>query len=116
MRYCGTARRTVKEPGRKWYIWIPVYYSEAAHRYHRILPGFLLPYKHYTVNTIKASEDDHQDLDLYDLPSDSSRIRWHSWLISKAVPVSLHPLISYICDPLQTYRFPHLWPLRHRRL
>lgn len=114
MKQCGTARRTVKEPDRKWYIWVPVYFSEAAHRFHRILPDFLLPYKHYTANTIKASEEDHQDLDLYDLPSDSSRERWHSWLRSQRYPVSLHAVISYICNISLPYRFIYLWPCRLR--
>ena len=110
MKQCGTARRIVKEPEKQWFIWVPVYYSEAAHRFHRVLPDFLLPYKHYTANTIKAAHENHQDLDLCDRPSDSSRIRWNQWLLSLCPPVSLHYMISYVLDSSQLYRFMFLWP------
>lgn len=75
-RQVGTVRRIVREPDRIHFIWIPVIRCEEDGRYHRVLPDFLLPFKHYTVNTISAAVNDNADLDLYDLPSDSSRIRW----------------------------------------
>lgn len=116
MEKCGTVKRVVKEPGMKWYIWVPVYFSKATGRYYRVLPDFLLPYKHYTANTVKAAQENHQDLDLYDLPSDSSRLRWQRWLLSLHAPASLHYIISYILDPSQLYRFMFLWPHRQTTL
>ena len=72
----GTVRRIVKEPDNSYYLLIPVYYSKSENRYHRVLPDMLLPFMHYTVETIVRSLNNDQDLDLHDLPSDSSRIRW----------------------------------------
>lgn len=80
MKKSGSAKRIFKEPDRSFFIWIPVFYSEDTHSYHRALPSFLVPYKHYTVNVIAAADAGHQDLDLYDLPSDSSRLRWKKCL------------------------------------
>ena len=113
MKQSGTARRIVREPDRHLFIWIPVYRSEATGRYHRVLPDFLIPYKHYTTNVVKASEEDDINLDYYSLPSDSSRIRWHSWLLTLD-PASL--LVSYISHFNHPYRYAFLWPLRSRRL
>ena len=76
MRPSGTARRIVKEPDHSYWLWIPVYYSESENRYHRVLPNFLVKFKHYTIQTITEAANDDQDLDQYDLPSDSSRKRW----------------------------------------
>lgn len=76
MRPSGTARRIVKEPDASYWLWIPVYYSESEDRYHRVLPSFLVKFKQYTIQTITDAANDEQDLDLYDLPSDSSRKRW----------------------------------------
>lgn len=72
----GTAKRIVREPDYTYFLLIPVCYSPSENRYHRVLPDYLLPYKHYTLNTILRAVNDDQDLDLYDLPSDSSRSRW----------------------------------------
>ena len=113
MKQSGTARRIIREPDKTYYIWIPVYYSVYADRYHRVLPDFVIPFKHYISNVIKASEENHPDLDYYDLPSDSSRIRWHSWLTALD-PSSL--LVSYINDFTQPYRYHFLWPLNSKRL
>jgi hypothetical protein len=95
MRQCGTARRIVREPDHTFFIWIPVFYSPAADRYHRVLPDFLLPFKHYITNVLYASAHNPEDLDPYDLPSDSSRTRWCALDISS---------LLVKC----TYRF--LWP------
>ncbi len=113
MKICGTARRIVREPGHSFTLWILIAYSEAAKRYHRILPDFLVPNKHYTVNTIKASEEGNEDLDLFDCPSDSTRIRWHRWLSSLTVRSLLY-IKSYITDHFTDYRFPSLWSLSLR--
>ena len=113
MKQSGTARRIIREPDKTSYIWIPVYYSEESGRYHRVLPEFVIPFKHYILNVIKASEENDPDLDLSDLPSDSSRIRWHSWLLALD-PSS--PLVSYINNFAQSYRYPFLWPLNSKRL
>lgn len=76
MKKSGTARRIVKKADNKFILHIPVYYCESEDRYHRILPNFLVKFKHYTVETIAQAINDDQDLDLADLPSDSSRKRW----------------------------------------
>ena len=113
MKQTGTARRIVREPDRSYFIWIPVYRSKATGRYHRVLPDFLIPYKHYTTIVVKASEEDDVDLDYYSLPSDSSRARWHSWLLALD-PASL--LVSYINNFRHPYMFAFLWSPRSRRL
>lgn len=82
----GTAKRLVKEPDYTYYLIIPVVYSKSENRYHRVLPDFLIPYKHYTTNTINRASDEDQDLDLYDFPSDSSRLRWIKLLKKKSDP------------------------------
>ena len=79
MRFCGTARRCVKTPKGSYWIWIPVAVSSNG-RHHRVLPDFLVPYKHYTVQTIESALDNDLDLDRYSLPSDSSVYRWNKWL------------------------------------
>ena len=80
MVYAGTARRIVKMPDLVYFLWILVYYSPSSGKYHRLLPDFLAPYKHYTVPTIDASASDDPDIDAYDKPSDSSRSRWKKWI------------------------------------
>lgn len=82
----GTVKRIVKEADRTYFLLIPVCYSPSENRYHRILPNFLVPYKHYTVETIKQAVNDDQDLDLHDLPSDSSRIRWKKLIDRRSEP------------------------------
>ena len=79
MRFCGTARRCVKTPKGSYWIWIPVAVSSNG-RHHRVLPDFLVPYKHYSVQTIESALDNDLDLDRYSLPSDSSVYRWNKWL------------------------------------
>ena len=79
MRFCGTARRCVKTPKGSYWIWIPVAVSSNG-RHHRVLPDFLVPYKHYSVQTIESALDNDLDLDLYSFPSDSSVSRWNKWL------------------------------------
>ena len=79
MRFCGTARRCVKTPKGSYWIWIPVAVSSNG-RHHRVLPDFLVPYKHYSVQTIESALDNDLDLDRYSLPSDSSVSRWNKWL------------------------------------
>ena len=54
MKQSGTARRIIRDPDKTYYIWIPVYYSEEAHRYHRVLPDFVIPFKQYVSNVIRA--------------------------------------------------------------
>ena len=75
----GTARRCVKTPTGSYWLWIPIAVS-ANGRYHRVLPAFLLPYKHYSVQSIESALDWDQVLDSYPLPSDSSVYRWNRWL------------------------------------
>lgn len=76
LRRVGKARRIVREPDHTYCLLIPVCYSESEDKYHRVLPDFLVPYKHYSLSAICRAVNDDQDLDLYDFPSDSSRIRW----------------------------------------
>ena len=113
MKQSGTARRIIRDPDKTYYIWIPVYYSEEAHRYHRVLPDFVIPFKQYVSNVIRASVNNDPDLDLYNLPSDSSRIRWNSWIHSLD-PTSLPD--SYILNSCCPYKYPFLWPLNSKRL
>lgn len=61
---------------KKTWIWIPVYYSESEHRYHRVLPDKLVKYKHYCILTITTAVNHDDDLDQYSFPSDSSIKRW----------------------------------------
>ena len=76
LKRVGTVRRIVREPDHTYFLLIPVCYSESEDKYHRVLPDFLRPYKHYNLSTICRAVNDDQDLDLYDLPSGSSRTRW----------------------------------------
>ena len=81
MKLAGTARRIVKSGTDIFYIWIPVY-IDSYHKYHRALPNFLLPYKHYTIETIMKAIHNDPDIDLFDLPCDSTIIRWKTKLSS----------------------------------
>ena len=87
MVWVGTVKRIVRKPDQYYWLWIPIFYSESEKRYHRVLPAFLAAFKHYTVKTITDAVNDDQELDQYDLPSDSSRIRWKD-----LVPGLLHRL------------------------
>lgn len=93
----GTARRIVREADRFFYVWIPVYKGVS---YHRVLPSFLIPYKQYTADVIYAALSDDQDLDLFDLPADSTRSRWKNAfqdpdsLLFQTTSVSLFSFIS----------------------
>jgi hypothetical protein len=69
-------RRIVRIPDHTEFLWIPVYYSRSENRYHRALPEFLLPFKHYWVTAITDGANDDQFLDQFSLPSDSSCSRW----------------------------------------
>ena len=81
MKLAGTARRIVKAGTDTFYIWIPVY-IDSDHKYHRALPNFLLPYKHYKLDTIKMAIRNDPDIDLFDLPCDSTIMRWKSKMSS----------------------------------
>ena len=81
MKLAGTARRIVKSEKDTFYIWIPVY-IDSNHKYHRALPNFLLPYKHYILETIKMAIRNDPDIDLFDLPCDSTIMRWKTKLSS----------------------------------
>jgi hypothetical protein len=85
MKYVGTAKRIVRKPDLSYWLWIPIYFSESDNTYHRILPDFLVPFKQYIAQTITDAANDNVDLDLYSLPSDSSRIRWKK-LLYKLLP------------------------------
>ena len=74
MKLAGTARRIVKSGTDIFYIWIPVY-IDSYHKYHRALPNFLLPYKHYTIETIMKAIHNDPDIDLFDL--ETSLLYWH---------------------------------------
>ena len=76
MKQCGTARRIVREPDHTFYIWILVYYCETTGKYHRVLPDFLIGFVHHSVYTVLAAIEKNEDLDLYDYPSDITRMRW----------------------------------------
>ena len=104
MKKAGTARRIVREADETYFIWIHIYYDEVSGKYHRALPEFLLPFKHYIREVIRAAVNDHPDLDLYDYPSDSTRIRW------KSVP-GLLSLNCHLWDPGFTHK-----PNQSRRL
>lgn len=91
----STVKRIVKEPDHTYYIWIPVYYSEQTNRYHRVLPDFLLPYKHYTAVTVQTAMTDGVDLDYYSYPSDSTRYRWKRWWRHKILDMIY--VLKYLC-------------------
>ena len=76
MKIVGYVKRIFRIPDEICFIRIPVYYSESEDKYHRGLPDFLVPFKHYKVETLTAAVNDDQDLDQYSFPSDSSRSRW----------------------------------------
>lgn len=108
MKQCGTARRIFREPEKTYYVWIPVYFSPETGRHHRVLPDFIVPFKHFISNVIKASVHNDHHIDKCSFPSDSTRIRWNEWIRSLD-PASL--LASYILRPHTPYRFQNLWPL-----
>lgn len=77
MKFICYVKRYAKLQDRKTIILlIPVYYSEATNRYHRCLPDFLLPYKHYVTPIILLALNHPVSLDEFSFPSDSSRFRW----------------------------------------
>jgi len=90
--------RIVKEPDRIWKIRIPVYRNVKMNCYHRGLPSFLLPYKHYTVQTIQTAIDHETVLDCFSLPCDSSRLAWRDWYESIKLHLDkrLNQLESYV--------------------
>lgn len=109
MNLAGTARRIVKSGTDTFYIWIPVY-IDSDHKYHRTLPNFLLPYKHYKLDTIKMVIRNNPDIDLFDLPCDSTIIRWKSKLSSLfnlgTSLLSWNPLHSYHLSSLVQITLP----------
>lgn len=72
----GTVRRVMKVPDHKRWIWLPVIRLCNEGSYHRVLPDCLIKFKHYSAKTIARSLNEDADLDLHDLPSDSTRERW----------------------------------------
>lgn len=87
-----------------YYIWIPVYYRESDHTYHRVLPDFLVPYKHYCVNAIESAVSDDPELDVHDLPCDSSRAFWKKWVTAIENAVLKLTDVSSVSDQ---FRFIH---------
>lgn len=105
MKLVGHARRTVKIPDHTEYLWIPIYYSPSNNRYHRALPDFLLPFKHYWVTAI-ADEINDQDPDRYSNPSDSTRSRWKKMaydLLRRLSEIKLSVLHSSLPESLRKY-------------
>ena len=76
LKTVGTARRIVREVGKKFILWIPIVYSENDGKYHRVLPQFLKKFMQYTVITVLNAVNDNDDLDQYDGPSDPTISRW----------------------------------------
>ena len=70
--------RIVKEPDKTYHIRIPVYKDKENNKYHRGLPSFLIPHKHYTAQTIQSVIDDEDDI-RSSLISDCLRRIWISW-------------------------------------
>lgn len=77
---CGTCSRIVKTPEDTFTIWIEVY-RDSKGKYHRALPDFLLPYKHYSIQTIESMLDDDDNLYGHsNIPSGSTEYRWNRWM------------------------------------
>lgn len=80
MKKCGTCRRIVRTPFGTFYVWIEVYVDSQGH-YHRALPDFLLPYKHFSVQTVEAALDNDKDLDMYNYSPCGTTVQyWKDWL------------------------------------
>lgn len=81
LNHFSIAERIVRTPTESYFIQIYVYrFSDGS--YHRALPSFLVPYKHYTSQSIESVLDMDLEIDNEDLPSDSSHYRWKLWFFS----------------------------------
>ena len=80
MKKVGPARRIVKGLEEVQYLWIPIYYSEEDHRYHRVLPDTLVPYKHYDLDTIALAAKDRSEFKSAFFTSRASIARWNKWV------------------------------------
>ena len=81
MKYRSTTSRIVKFPGgRKIKIQIRV--LTCCGKYKRELPEWLVPYKHYTRDTIEHAikEDISEDLLYEDYPCDMTIMRWRNFV------------------------------------
>ena len=83
MKPYGFARRKFIEPHvesdpRVFHVWVPVYVNPETGRHHRVLPDFLLPFKHYTVQSMEAVIEADEDTDICDYPCESTKRNWIS--------------------------------------
>lgn len=86
--YCRRVRKL--EGGDKEWISIPRHQcdSPSCRRVHRMLPDFLVPFKHYQEAVIEDAIDDRlspEESD--DRPSIQSVLRWKCWLIMNATNI-----------------------------
>lgn len=64
-----------------------------CHKVHRMLPDFLVPYKHYTEDIICGVLDETvrpTDADSEDYPSEQTMLRWHHWLVKNQLNIDGH--------------------------
>ncbi|MDR0287151.1 MAG: DUF6431 domain-containing protein [Clostridiales bacterium] len=73
---CTYPRKPKTADGTKFNIGIVQVYCESCDKTHAIIPDFLMPYKHYTTNTVETAVS--SDIGDIDCTADNSTIyRWH---------------------------------------
>lgn len=94
--YRDHCKRIIRyEGGRSEWIHIPRHQcnNERCRRVHRMLPDCILPYKHYSEETISGVLDGiviPSDSDSEDYPSEETMNRWHHWFMMNTFNIDGH--------------------------
>lgn len=83
------------EGGTHEWIWIPRHQCDNSqcNRIHRMLPDILVPYKHYTEETVAGVLDEvisADDADSENYPAETTMIRWHHWFMANQLNIEGH--------------------------
>ena len=91
LKHRDFCRRVSKEEGggKKWYL-IPRGKCTHCSKTHRMLPDFMVPFKHYTSEVISGALDGvvtADDLDSENHPCATTISRWHHWLMKNKLRI-----------------------------
>lgn len=65
--------------GKKIFIKIPRYSCKNCGKWHRFMPDYMVPYKHYRKDILEKCLQDTDELPYEDYPADITKYRWKKY-------------------------------------
>lgn len=81
MQRRGFIKRLLRiEYGKKIFIKVPRYYCKNCNKWHRFIPDFVEPYKHYRkdiLDNFRKNKFYEENIEFEDYPRDITKYRWN---------------------------------------